>query len=184
MRTDRSLPYGWISVQGGSLSPLWTESQTGVKTLPCRKFVAGGKNKNEFYFSQLSLLFLITDNVLVLNPVDNRGRSGRPDTTRPEKYACILFPVFVVSSSRTSKCSFLAKLFCTSFTHVMGMSLIMSSLMWFWAVYKEFMAFFKQLWLTKGHNQAIMNDKKGHNILNDGLRLLHRWILFELQNVW
>ena len=24
--------------------PLWTESQTGVKTLPCRNFVAGGNN--------------------------------------------------------------------------------------------------------------------------------------------
>ena len=36
-----------VSVQGGSLSgrpPLWTESQTGVNTLPCRNFVAGGNN--------------------------------------------------------------------------------------------------------------------------------------------
>ena len=31
------LPRGW-------LNPLWTESQTGVKTLPCRNFVVGGKN--------------------------------------------------------------------------------------------------------------------------------------------
>ena len=37
-----------VSVQGVSLTempvPPWTESQTRVETLPCRNFVAGGKN--------------------------------------------------------------------------------------------------------------------------------------------
>ena len=42
-----------VSVQGLPYRdplPLWTESQTGVKTLPCRNFVADGNNRQ--YFSR------------------------------------------------------------------------------------------------------------------------------------
>ena len=38
---------GGVFVQGGLPDrdfPQWTESETGVKTLPCRNFFAGGKN--------------------------------------------------------------------------------------------------------------------------------------------
>ena len=44
MRTTRSLPYGDRDPPDRD-PPVWTESQTGVKTLPCRNFVAGGKKK-------------------------------------------------------------------------------------------------------------------------------------------
>ena len=36
---------GGVSAQGGLPTSLWTEWQIGVKTLPCRNFVAGGKKK-------------------------------------------------------------------------------------------------------------------------------------------
>ena len=69
MRTTHTLPYGGLSLRdppdrdspGQSHLPLdrdtrpwkipppWTESQTGVKTLPCRNFVAGGKNLFELF---------------------------------------------------------------------------------------------------------------------------------------
>ena len=44
---SRGVSVQGVSVQGVFLTetplPLWTESQTHVKTLPCRNFVAGGK---------------------------------------------------------------------------------------------------------------------------------------------
>ena len=60
MRTARSLPYGGVSVQGALFPPLWTESQTHVKTLPCRNFVAGGKYewKNEYHLTLVSVRVL------------------------------------------------------------------------------------------------------------------------------
>ena len=39
-----SVQGGGVSAQGGGRHPLlWTQWQTGVKTLPCRNFVADGK---------------------------------------------------------------------------------------------------------------------------------------------
>ena len=40
-------PWGCLPGGRGCL-PLWTEWQTGVKTLPCRNFVAGSNNKKKY----------------------------------------------------------------------------------------------------------------------------------------
>ena len=40
--------------------PMWTESQTSVKTLPCPNFVAGGKNPYD-QISMINDLFLCAD---------------------------------------------------------------------------------------------------------------------------
>ena len=62
-RGEGVLPRGCLPRRGvwpgGCLAPLWTESQTGVKTLRCRKFyVADGKNlvrSNQSQFQYKSL---------------------------------------------------------------------------------------------------------------------------------
>ena len=49
---------------GGSLSrgvsltetPLWTESQTCVKTVPCHNFIAGGNNRHGYSWQKLQVL--------------------------------------------------------------------------------------------------------------------------------
>ena len=44
--SQHALHRGAVCPGGVADPPMWTEWQTGVQTLPCRNFVAGGKNLN------------------------------------------------------------------------------------------------------------------------------------------
>ena len=57
---------GRVSVQGDvcQTPPLWTESQTGVKTLPCRNYVADGKNLS-VHHTTLALIVTLFDFMLL-----------------------------------------------------------------------------------------------------------------------
>ena len=58
------LPWEVPAPRGGSqhtlrqTPPLWTESQTPVKTLPCPNFVAGGKNRQCYLIGSATCIYL------------------------------------------------------------------------------------------------------------------------------
>ena len=65
----------------------------------------------------------------------------------------------------------------------MAFLLLMSFIMEFWPVFKEFVTFFKQLWMTKGHDLVLwmtVNDKKSHNIVNDSFAQSQTVYLFRM----
>ena len=55
-------PEGGVCLGVSARHPPWTEWQTGIKTLPCRNYVADGNNGNRFWTTKPIFMHLISTN--------------------------------------------------------------------------------------------------------------------------